>query len=594
MNPRQPWGDLLGRWNWSGILRDSGTYPGQLYTVFLMSSALDVTRRYFLALACGGSGFGALACSSVEGGVSGFGEKVLRPENTYVEGPGRLLASGVYSQFALDPLGPTGPHVIGFQRKDSGVSLVSIPFEGGASCDLGPAVAFSVFSSNGDTPRRISYLESPGSKRLSGLLRFGDYECNHYLEPIADTTLPSRGGDPDRFLSLSAQGELLLLDPWLETKKVLAEGVAQYEFVTHPKFPPKSMWLLESGKLWLRTADGTELGHFGEGVREYRAFSASPEGTRWVAAYADPTGIFLVDDTLAAPTRIEEAGCALALLSGSGDARGSWLSYFSPCDKGALALQNLGSEEKVSVAEGVSTVPRFLTTSLGLSLAYLVGGNGRVGTLTLSPFRGMPVKLAEQADWRVVGPATGDKLRALVESDGSVGKLVDIDVKTQGVTELAVRVRPDFALGLLINFDGQVGDWAQIDTNGRVRTLAQGVPLHTPVVVKDWVLALDQMSGETGRLIAFNSGLTKLTPIAEGVPIGGFSIVEESPVALYLTRYTASLGTGQLRAQLLTTGDDLPVSDGVGDFEETLWPKPGVLYSVPSGASQGLWFAAAR
>jgi len=127
-----------------------------------------------------------------------------------------------------------------------------------------------------------------------------------------------------------------------------------------------------------------------------------------------------------------------------------------------------------------------------------------------------------------------------------------------------------------------------------VRTLAQGVPLHTPVVVKDWVLALDNMSGKTGRLIAFNSGLTKLTPIAEGVPIGGFSIVEESPVALYLTRYSADLGTGQLRAQLLTTGDDLPVSDGVGDFEETLWPKPGVLYSVPSGARQGLWFAAAR
>lgn len=559
-----------------------------------MASALGRSLRYFLLAAANTSVFGAAACTTVEGGVSGFGEKVLRPEDSYVDGPGRQLATGVFTQFALDPVAPTGPHVISFQHKDAGVALVSIPFDGTPSCELGPAIAYSVFASTGEVPRRISYLESGGSKRLSGLLRFGDYECQHYMDPIPDATLPAQTGDAQSFLTLTGPGELLRLNPWQETKQVLAQNVQQYEISNHQKLPPKSMWLLESGKLLLRDVEGKELASFGEQVAEYRAFSASPEGTAWVAMYAEPGGIFMVPDTLGMPTRIADTGCALALLSSPVEARGPWLSYFSPCEKGALALQHLGTNERLNIAEGVTTVPRFVNTVLGLSLLYLQGGNGRVGTLTLTPFRGMPLKVAELVDWRVVGPGAGDKLRVLADSDGSVGRLVDIDLKTQAVSELATRVLPDFGLGLLINFDGKTGDWAQVDAAGSVRTITTGVPFHSPLVVKDWVLALDHMSGPTGRLVALNPTLSSLTPVAEGVPPGGFSIVEESPVALYITRYQAELGTGQLRAQLLTTGDDLAVSEGVGEFEVTLWPKPGVLYAIPTGARQGLWFAAAR
>jgi hypothetical protein len=544
----------------------------------------------------GTSAAACLACSALETGIGGFGETVLLPSDSYVEGPGRKLAAGSFSQFALDPVEATGPHVISFRHQNGLTELVSLPFEGGPPCSLGPAVAYSVFASTGERPRRISYLESRGSSALLGKLRFGDYACRHYLEPIEDAQLPLYAGDPSRFLTLTGRGELFRVDPWQQVRTTVAEGVRSYEPVSHSSLPAGGLWLLEEGKLVLRDAEGLQRASFGDGVTEYRALTET-RAHPYVVAYSDKAGTSLVARGLASIVRLDEPACAFSTLSGSRETNDAWLAYRAPCEEGLLVLQELSGRERVEVAPSVTAAPRFLLGAGGkANLAYLVGGNGRVGRLMLGPLREPAREVSAAADFRSLSVPRAGVLRLIVDSNGQAGSLVEVDSETFERVTLAERVTADFSLGYLANFDGLVGDLLRADSDGRVRIVTQGVPQHAAVITEERVLFLDSFAAGTGRLVLANSddpAFERLITIAQGVPPNAFRLVQESPVALYLTRYDVTTASGQLRGQLLTTGDDLPVADNVREFYATLWPKPGVLYSAV-GAAEGLWFAAAR
>jgi hypothetical protein len=67
----------------------------------------------------------------------------------------------------------------------------------------------------------------------------------------------------------------------------------------------------------------------------------------------------------------------------------------------------------------------------------------------------------------------------------------------------------------------------------------------------------------------------------------------EQPRALSFLRQSDT-GYYSLRAYLIDAELELTVHNAVSEYRIVPWPAPGILYAVPTGDDQGLWYAKAR
>src|SRR5690242_18289629 len=97
---------------------------------------------------------------NIEGSVSGLADSLLDPEPSTIEGPGRRIAEGSYSDLELDASLSVGARLLALRHDGDESELAIIPFEGGEACQVGPATRFMRLASQVDvhlTPM-VGYL----------------------------------------------------------------------------------------------------------------------------------------------------------------------------------------------------------------------------------------------------------------------------------------------------------------------------------------------------------------------------------------------------------------------------------------------------
>src|SRR6187431_2190949 len=98
-------------------------------------------------------GVASLWCSvgcNIEGSVSGLADSLLDPEPSTIEGPGRRIAQGSYSDLELDASLSVGARLLALRHDKDESELAIIPFEGGEACHVGPATRFMRLASQVD------------------------------------------------------------------------------------------------------------------------------------------------------------------------------------------------------------------------------------------------------------------------------------------------------------------------------------------------------------------------------------------------------------------------------------------------------------
>lgn len=556
--------------------------------------------------ALGGIGLLLAVCSS-GCGLEKTGDAIFDPDRSHVDAPGQRIAKGHYTRVGVDPFGPEGPALVGFRLDRETPSLAIAPFSGAEGCEVQPAQAYGVMLPGTEPVRLLPYLERIESSGR-GTLRFIDHGCRQHHRSIEDARLPLHSLKDGQGFVTRVGNDLVLIDPWRETETIVSRGFAhhEYSFGHH--------WLVEDGKLVViddemsppvlsAGSEITELMVLGQTVAQ--------------AVFVDAGDLYVLEDVSEPPHRVHEDVCEVASLASQ-----RMLVYRSPCDGGSLTVLDLVTGS--TTLHEVPAPPHAFRLVRGrgdeIWTYYLTeyDTTNRVGTLWIDPPDADPIRVGERADlsWVQLVPTSAESKvlgSALIDVDGvrRAGRFVEIDVDGN-VREVAAGVARAFRSGLLINFDGMVGDLAPWPAWGGSATVeAHGVPVH-PFAVNGDLLSvpvsdgptpseafLTEYSASVGTLVAkmvADGGKVSYGQrrVSDNVPIGGFQMLQIIPALAYMTDFDTARGVGRLELWNHELDVVLPVHPSVSEFEEVIWPHDGILYNVPEGADAGIWFARAK
>lgn len=567
-----------------------------------------------LALAVGATVSG---CNLADN-LGDLGDSLLNPDAELLEVPGRQLAHGHYSHLELDGSLDSGGWVVA-QRHDLDEEAVSIiSFAGDGQCELPGAVQFRRISSRVDLslPGLLAYERRDADG--TPIVDFAGFDCTSRLTPVKNGTLPSATfprSSPRGLLLLGHDGRLLLVDAVDQRLRDIATevtfGVSQ---VQAGKPGSDRLWILRGH------GDERELVVFDSELEPIQAFPGIHQVTllaNWPgqdAVVTDAEGLHFLSLENNTKELIDPEGCEPLPYGGQR------LAYFSPCSERRLRFsvpgKLVGREEEqftIDVGPNVVAPSKIIVFWQGADsfLFYLVNPddpNATVGELRLAERLGADPEDRVDADRSLAFDSHLDGQHILVDWDGTSGTLVkpnltvrqdDVTVRDfEGLTEVAQGVVPTlfFPYGVLINYDGAVGDLVRLErsVDEYVQTpLVSGVPLQLP--------ASDVTSGAFAVVgdYANGSGTAYLVlgdtpqPVANNVLPNTLAFLEQPRALTYLAR-DGSTDTAELRAWLIDAELDIRVSERVSEYRGLPWPSAGLLYAVRSGDRAGLWFAKAR
>ncbi|HEY3594029.1 MAG TPA: hypothetical protein VGL13_09145, partial [Polyangiaceae bacterium] len=320
-----------------------------------------------------------------------------------------------------------------------------------------------------------------------------------------------------------------------------------------------------------------------------------------------------VTDTVIAP-----GGCHINIPPTLG-ASDAWVLYNASCDDSAISAYG-ASSKRTSVLD-FTVDPAHLVIAPAWPKSdgdpgvdpflyfYLTGfdNSANVGSLIMRTSDGVEHPLGDQAALERVSlfsSDTGTHGYALIDVDGATGTFVGFD-PAGATTELAHQVLRGVS-DLIVNFDGQMGDFA-LPTDGGIAVVAQHVPPsgfllrdrkgRWTAILHDYADSLATLSVTPSSLDFFAAGAypapaPKLELVATGVlPDSRTQFLTSLPGIAYLTHYDAASDTGRLEYRNLELEFTGTVSDGLANYIST---DDGVIYSVPAGDNAGVWAVRAR
>lgn len=529
---------------------------------------------------------GTTACNA---DFSGFND-LLNAAPTFVSFPGKRLAPGKLEKPSVERTAVTEPHVIAFDTTDATRILIA-PFDRGGICRTGRANTYQRFQfpSSAELELIVPYVKQSGEERE---LHFVDASCSERVAPIAGASLPLSPhryfDDPPRYLVRSGD-RLLFVDPWKGRTTTLAEGVDRYAVTDD------HIWTLEAGQVVQRKRDGAVVRRLGADVTE---LDASVFRDR--AAYVDGGELYWVDPAEDdEPVLVDEDVCRIGFPTGWG-ARG--LYYFSPCADRRLVVFEIDRparsgfervDERYELGDSVVSGPVIQDLSDPFVFYWTSSDpKAKLATLWGGKLGDPPERIADSVRTDAVSATVRGKWPFIVDEDPATGagRLVFWEPAEPLKTALEGVVRYDDPFAVA-NYDGTVGDAVWLGKNGS-RKIASGVPQNgiraTPVgtsVIRDF-------DGSSGTLLvstkddelSFERVASKVQPASVAF-IGGIEAVG------YLRQYDPEKKAGLLGVRVLATADTFDVDLVADDWTVTEVPEPGVLYTVPSGSTRGLWYA---
>jgi hypothetical protein len=568
---------------------------------------------------------------------------------SYVEFPGKQLLKGTFTSYGLD-YDVDGAVAVGLRDG----RLVMASAGGGPECDAGAATDFVLAGYYGigfDYRPYVPFLES-SDEQGRGPLGFADHQCASPLEsPLADSELPLYSGlatELPRHFMLGVEREEPFQDfrsfvecsLWSEPVSCKTSSVKQLT-LQHERMLSIE---LDQENATPGSAQPTKLvahDRFAslavELAREVSELAATPRD----AAFIDASGLNVFENEgQVSIQRLEPDACSLHSLQGNSPA----FSYFAPCDSEQLVVFDPETRERFELASG-GQPPVWLGPVLDggrhalyqSELQELPPPNSESvfaprpgwnrfayfapravpytsGTLWAERLgSGEPVRGPERALFASLRWQHTTRVRVLADFDGEVGRLVEWDVDSGEVVEIApgvVDYGPDWALA---DFDGIAGNLLEISADLTTRIIAHGVSGRPsePLFEGGCLVCFDSLveteathtallsdyDGKTGTLL-LRSRLATASErepevIAHGVPRNGHRMLYGGDAVAYIEAHSADAQSGRLQVRFLETADTFSV-DGVASFYEVNWPDPGLLYAISEGPRAGVWYARLR
>jgi hypothetical protein len=527
----------------------------------------------------------ATGCDLVQG-LGAAGNAIFPEDPTHVEAPGSLLAAGNFSN--LDFAGIwLGPGAIGFKllartARSGDDSLSVIGFTDGRVCrveNVGAYVA-STIAAPGEV--MLAYLDGPGPR---GTLRFVDSDCVVLPAVVPDATLSSATLADGRRILLAGEA-LVLVDA--------ASGVIEPLELPVERVATRSggPYLVQAdGKLAVYDDDWQLVSRYGEGVVSFGYLAST-------IVFEDAHGIWSVPPTGGQANSIAPTACDLGFSS----LQPVYLIYRLPCEGGRTVAQAMGSVEMLELGPDIDPrhaefwkEARPIDPPLRVAHFRDFDEDTRTGTLLLR-VDGSDLTLGEHAAPEWIRPSqSGNEGFALLNVDGDVGDFVQFDI-TGNVRVFAERaVRENDGIGMLVHFDGAVGDMGIVTGDGAFTVLLPRVPRENYNYYSNPDLrnaaVFNEFDGHTGTLSLFATTYDDLETVATRVIHPHHGFIESLFPGVAWIRSDGSADTGTLEYRNTRLVYTATVSEGVESFLPT---TEGLIYAVPRGKGAGVWFADAK
>jgi hypothetical protein len=555
---------------------------------------MTVRARTFVLLASSSVLFGCQpGCET--GGLS----DLFDTSPTFIRFPGRQLAKGRFSGFALDGTASERGHLL-VRDQDQDGALTVVPIRGGEPCRVGPAARYwsflSMFGLQDGTDQRgyISFLPSVDEAGV-GTLQFATFGCEVNAASLPGVRSPIRTGtmlSPPAFVAVQSDAHLATVSPWSGTTTPVAESV------TDAAFDGAYFWTMQGAELVIRDGSLSEKARYGNGVTGYRITGVG------AGYFLDPSGLQKFDGPGQEPSVLVQDACGLGMPRGASD----YVATLSPCATARLVLINPTTGESHPLAPSATT--DVIVSSLrgtDSSQPYFIyttevdpaTGLGKLWATVLDQ---EPQLISEAASMGSVAAAVDGRLPLIVDSVGRRGRLV-LWSPRDGMEEIAKDVS-DFNLPLVLEkYDETTGTGTLSfrHENGKLERLASGVPnLGQTLVYRDkdenrdytFRAFLSDFENDVGKLQLATQVDDELDvkQVADSVPRRAYLFFQFADALTYLEVEEPGAPTGRLEVLFLRT-DEAPFgTDGVSEWMGMDWPEVGIAYSVPEGKQAGIWF----
>jgi hypothetical protein len=571
--------------------------------LFQAGRELDALCRFFSMCAA------ASLVAACDVDLSGLNQ-LFDTDPTYLSLPGRRIASGNFFTMRIGGTDAEGPYVLAYEKIDDERTLAIMKFDGSSRCNAGPTDGFRpfLFGVRNTLPLAFPFTRTVDKVRS---LHFAGPDCSEVADPVPDSGLPfwpmSPIEDPPGYLTLAGGGDFLMVRPWENEQKTLAEGVRlivpkQERFYSLERHPDA----LDEAKFQLvvRDLDLKEVGRVGEDVKELDVVDGDYER----AAYVENGNLYVTKKPFEESTLADSDACAPAFPGGF---RGRGLSYFSPCDEKELRLYGSarlsdpgpGKSDLTHVLRGPAVGDPsigYLGNSAYVFFATTDGGDPETQTLWGGRVGGgieaigTAPQLTGSGAPRLSTFADQQQFQFVLDYADGVGRLVRWGPKSP-LTELLTGVEECVGPICISNYDGTTGDAIYVNANGTTRKVASGVPSRgISSDPDDGFGIISDFDGTTGTLLVSDTAAKNFDVIARKVTPGGYWFLANLKAVAYLRDYDDEDGTGSFGVRVIETGDTFDSGIRASEFEEVGWPQPGLMYLVPNGDDAGIWFAALK
>jgi hypothetical protein len=527
------------------------------------------------------AGLGITGCN-VDSNFAGLGKSLLDPDAQGIESPGRLLLEGEHTGLRLVDDNETGDRYLLSRTAQGELSVFNLATQ--QQCTIPQALGYGALSYEG-LPTWIAVIA--GLDDGSTELRFSDFDCQmselrldyggriddlrSLLFPNVDT--PSGVGLLMRLRSRA----IVLADPWSGEQRVLEEQADEAPVSVLGRW-----WWRVDGQLVESDARFQPVRRIGSQVAERTWSSGERQELAYIERGDGGNQLYVARAPDFEPELVEADACGISY------AQASTLMYFAPCAERRLTLNDRDAGSVRSVADGVVAAGGPARIVSGQGLLYLTNPDPRATTGTLWLLRDDAEEATAIGENASLGQSrfTPDGgLLALVDASNLGSRL--IHWKDGEVLDIAQDVREIGNLGVLANFDGQVGELLQVAPDFSTQVIATGVPASAAV----GNALLTQFDGTTGELVLVDQASGALEPIASGVPPRAFLFGQQFEALILLGDRDSTTNTTSLVFHLLETKQSFTVNAGVTEAREVSFPAQGLLYNVLTGDSPGIWFA---
>jgi hypothetical protein len=545
-----------------------------------------------LALGVIGVAIGSSGCN-LDNNFSDLGEKLLDPEVQGLNVPGERLLTGPHFDLSIQA-DDTGARFALAQNTERELTIIN--FSTQTQCRTGAIAQYADAITAPGQPALIPLLIGEPGGPLH--VAFSDFACEQSPFEVPANAVQGeivRGlseGSGTAILLQTADKSLLLVDPWAQTIKQLAESLQSDPISAFGHH----LWV-DRGVIVISDASLEPLAYYGQGVEQF-ALSAEDAELAYIEAGSEPGAggkLFVVNATnQEAPHEVASDACQVSYVTV--DARRQ-LAYLSPCEDRRLVFQDRANAAIRVISDHVKEGPAIRNIQGESFLTYVTAEDDKAPTGTLWVVRGTAsaIPIGDNARLRPSAVSPGGGLLAVLDLGSNGGRLVEWkndatrDV-AEGVVELgSLGALDDGALTFLGNFDGKTGDLMRLNPDLSTQVLAGGVP---PGAAKSEAF-LANFNGTTGDLMLLNrkSGAAEL--IGSGVARSSFGYAVQFDGIIMLSDRDAETNTTTLRLRLLKAGREYVVHDGVTETQEVSFPSPGLLYNVAVGDEAGVWFSKA-